>query len=237
MSLGQEIQIHPWSKVATDIFYFDGDSHLLLVNYMNRFPVVRKLTSMTVQHVASQMKLVFSEYGWPQTIISDNGPCYSAENFTKLMREYSLGHITRSPHYPQMNGLAEKYVWIVKNLFYKAQEEGADLYKSLIIYRNTPVSSKLQSPMQILQSHTAWTQLPMSNVARKQHRLDPEQLRVKSKNEQLPTHDLHIDQSVMYLNPVNRQWYPATITSQCQEPRSYNIRKKMVSSTGRHKNI
>ena len=38
----------------------------------------------------------------------------------------------------------------VKNLFYKAQEEGIDLYKSLMIYRNTPLSSQLQSPMQIL---------------------------------------------------------------------------------------
>ena len=172
MSLGQEIPIHSWSKVATDIFYFDGDSYLLIVDYTSRFPVVRKLTSTTAQYVASQMKLVFSEYGWPETIISDNGPCYSAETFTKLMREYSINHITSSPHYPQLNSLAEKYVQLVKNLFYKAQEEGADLYKSLMIYRNTPLSNQLQSLMHILQSHTAWMQLPMSNVARKQHGLE-----------------------------------------------------------------
>ena len=42
--------------------------------------------------------------------------------------------------------------------------------------------------------------------------------------EHLPTHDFHIGQSVMYLNPVNRRWYPATITSLCQQPRSYEIR-------------
>ena len=46
-----------------------------------------------------------------------------------------------------MNGLAEKYVQIVKNLFYKAKEEGTDLYKSLMIYRNTPLSHKLQFPV------------------------------------------------------------------------------------------
>ena len=100
MSLGQEILIHPWTKIATDIFYFDGASYLLIVDYTSRFPVVRKLTSMTAQHVAGQMKLVFSEYGWPETIISDNGPCYSAEAFHKLMKDYSVNHITSSPHYP-----------------------------------------------------------------------------------------------------------------------------------------
>ena len=119
-----------------------------------------------MQQVANQMKLIFSEYGWPETIVSDKRPCYSAETFTKLMTDYSVNHITSSPHYPQLNGLAEKYVQIVKNLFYKAQEEGTDLYKSMMIYRNTLLSNRLQSPMQILQSQTARTQLPMSNFGK-----------------------------------------------------------------------
>ena len=115
---------------------------------MSIFPVVHKLTSTTVQQVVSQMKLIFSEYSWSETIVSDNRSYYSAETFTKLMTDYSVYHITNSPHYPQSNGLAEKYVQIVKNLFYKAQVEGPDFYKSLMIYRSTPLSNKLQSPMQ-----------------------------------------------------------------------------------------
>ena len=62
------------------------------------------------KQVASQMKLIFSEYGWPETIASDNGPYYSAETFTKLMTDYSVNHITSSLYYPQSNGLAEKYL-------------------------------------------------------------------------------------------------------------------------------
>ena len=116
------------------------------------FPIIRKLTSTRAQQVASHMKLIFSKYHWPETIISDNSPCYSAESFTKLMTDYSVNHITSSPHYLQSNSLAEKYVQIVKNLFYKAKEEGTDLHQSLMIYRNTPLLHKLQSPVQILQS-------------------------------------------------------------------------------------
>ena len=118
VSLGQEVPIYPWMKVVTDIFYFENDSYLLIVNYTSKFPVVCKLMSTTVQQVASQMKLIFSGYGWPETIVSDNGPCYSAETFTKVMTDYSVNHITSSPHYLQSNGLAEKYLQIVKNLFY-----------------------------------------------------------------------------------------------------------------------
>ena len=41
---GHEILVHPWSKLASDIFYFEGDSYLLIVDYTSRFPIVRKLS-------------------------------------------------------------------------------------------------------------------------------------------------------------------------------------------------
>ena len=112
--------------------------------------MVHKLSSMTGQHVASQWKLIFSEYWWPDTLISDNGPCYIVDAFISMMKEYSVSHITSCRHYLQSNGLAEKFVQIVKNLFYKAKEENKDPFKYLVIYCNTPLTSSLQSPMHIL---------------------------------------------------------------------------------------
>ena len=74
----------------------------------------------------------------------------------------------------------------MKNLFHKAREEGADLFKALMIYRDTPLSSNLQSPMQMLQSRTVRSQLPMSNATRHHLSLQTEKLRNKTKNEHLP---------------------------------------------------
>ena len=146
MALGQEIPIHPWTKLTTDLFLFEGESYLLVVDYISRFPVVSKLSSMIAQHVASHFKLIFSEYRWPDTLVSESGPCYTVEVFTNMMQEYSMNHITSSPHYPHSNGLAEKFIQIVKNLFYKAREEDTDLHKSLMIYCINPLTSNLQSP-------------------------------------------------------------------------------------------
>ena len=175
---------------------------------------------MTGQHVASQCKLIFSEHGWPDTLVSDNGPCYTAETFTSMMKEYGVNHITSSPHYLQSNGLAERFVQIVENLFYKAKEERKDPFKSLMIYHNTPLTSSLQSVMQILQSRTGRLDVPMSNAARKQLGLDSELLRNKHKNEHLPLHDLHVGQDVMFQDATSKWWFPATITSLCSQPRS-----------------
>ena len=85
------------TKIATDIFHFEDDSYLLLVDYTSRYPIICKLTSVTAQHVIGHFKVIFSEYGWLDTIVSDNGPCYMAEAFTKTMQDYRVNHITSSP--------------------------------------------------------------------------------------------------------------------------------------------
>ena len=154
---------------------------MLLVYYTSHFLVVCNLNSISAQHVINHFKLIFSEYGWPDTLVSNNGSCYASETFTKTMQEYNMNHITSSPHYPQSNGLVEKLVQIVKNLFHKAKVEGVDQFMVLMIYRNTPLASTLQSPMQMLQNRAVRSQLPMSNATRQQLALQTEMLRSKTK--------------------------------------------------------
>ena len=91
---------------------------------------------MNAQHVINHFKLIFTEYGWPDTLVSDNEPCYTSEVFTNMMQEYNVNHITSSPHYPQSNSLAEKNVQIVKNFLHKAREEGADIFKAYTVNKS-----------------------------------------------------------------------------------------------------
>ena len=53
MPQGEEIPLHPWSKLATDIYHFKGASCLLIVDYTSKFPVATKLSSMTGQQIAN----------------------------------------------------------------------------------------------------------------------------------------------------------------------------------------
>ena len=89
-----ETPVPPWTKLVTDIFHFEGECYLLIVDYTGKFPIVCKLCSVTSVHVANQCKQIFSEYGWPQTLISDNGPCYTSQTFTSVMKSYNVNHIT-----------------------------------------------------------------------------------------------------------------------------------------------
>ena len=131
---------------------------------------------MSAKHITEHFRLIFSEYGWPDTLVSDNGLCYVAETFINLMKEYAVNHITSSPHYSQPNRLAEKFVQIVKNLFHKVKDEGTDIQKCLMIYHNMPLASTSKSPMQMLQQRSARSQLLMSNAARKELGIAVEEL-------------------------------------------------------------
>ena len=93
---------------------------------------------------------IMSEYGWPDTVVLDSGPCFVSHEFKDLLKLKSVVHITSSPHYQQANGLAEKYVQVVKNLFKKAMEEGKSPFDALHVYRNTPLAKNKLSLMQIL---------------------------------------------------------------------------------------
>ena len=122
-------------------------------------------------------------------------------------------------------GLLKYMFSLSRTCFIKLKRESTYL-KCLMLYCNTPLSNTLWSPMQILSSRSARSDLPISNAARKQLGIDCEDLRTKYKNEHLPLHDLHIDQTIMYKYSTSKQWYPATITKLCNEPKGCIITTK-----------
>ena len=144
-----------------------------------------------------------------------------------LMQSMSVNHITICSHYPQSNGLAEKFVGIIKNLFRKAKEEGQSPYTPLMVYRNTHLDGTLQSPIQIIQgrqAHADLTLLPAAKVKMAINhapRPNAEILHAKDKSLSAPTHDIPIGQNVMYRELSDKRWYPTTVIQQLPEKRSY----------------
>ena len=147
------------------------------------------------------------------------------------MQSFSIIHITSSPHYPQSNGLAEKYVQIVKCLFNKAKEEGKEFLQVFADFCNTPLTGSLQLPMHILQGRSARSDLPMSSAARNKLGIQPEVLKNLDKHDKLPMHDLHVGQHVMF--PRQYKQVMASSNQNTFMPRKvklYDQKLKLVSS-------
>ena len=118
----------------------------MVVDYFSRFPEVFKLTSTVTGSVIAALKSLFSRYGLPEILRSDNGPQYNSDEFATYMKEHGIRHVTSSPYYPQSNGQVERTVQTVKRLF----KRSADPYQALLSYRATLLPWCNLSPAELL---------------------------------------------------------------------------------------
>lgn len=94
--------------IATYLFKWNNTDYIVVVDYYSRYFEVEKITSLTSNTVIQKLKAMFARFGIPETLISDNGPCYSSREFKDFARAWNFEHITSIPLYPQSNGMAER---------------------------------------------------------------------------------------------------------------------------------
>ena len=75
---------YPWQKVASDLFQLKGVNYLVVVDYFSRYPEVIKLKSTTSTAIVEALKSIFSRHGIPETVVSDNRPQYTSQEFANF---------------------------------------------------------------------------------------------------------------------------------------------------------
>ena len=81
---------------------------LLVVDYVSKW--VEAIPSKTNDNkvVISFIKSnIFSHFGIPRAIISDNGTHFYNRSFESLMKKYSITHRLATPYHPQTSGQVE----------------------------------------------------------------------------------------------------------------------------------
>jgi len=81
-----ELNNRPWAKSETDLFACNGHDFLVTVDYYSNFWEVDRLEDTSSVTVIRKLKAHFARYGIPETVVSDNGPQYSATEFAKFAR-------------------------------------------------------------------------------------------------------------------------------------------------------
>ena len=206
----------------------------------SKFLIVRKIPSSTSSAVIKELGMIFSEFGNPQIFRSDNGPCYSSQEFKFFMQNWLVEHRTSSPHYPQSNGLAESMVKVSKNLIEKAVKQDLPWNRLLLDYRCTPISSEIPSPAEILfgrKLQSSISILPsqiMNDRIRKQRELIAKKegkfyTNVKDFQDRIKALPFEAGQNVWLQNSDSRKYEKAVIHEKCREPNSYMVQ---IPTTG-----
>ena len=213
----------PWRKLGIDYFTFDGNSYVLICDYFSKFPFLYRAKT-SFWSLRDRLIDLFSIEGYPDEIVSDNGPPFQSKEFAKFLSGLGIKHTTSSPGYPRSNGFIERHIQMVKNMLSKSsntqsfQEVLADL-------RTTRIGMGLPSPAEILHGRNLTT--------RAQAEIDIKAIRSVLQERQLKMmldHDssrrakkarpLVVGERCHVLGPGNK-WIDAFITGITDSSRSY----------------
>ena len=144
----REPALFPMQEVSTDLFDFGGRTYLAMVDRYSGFIFVEKLSSLTTSNITQQLRRWFLLFGFPKTIISDNGPQFRSD-FGIFCASFGALHITSSPYFPQSNGQAESAVKSAKYLLIKCLDSDQDFQLALSEFRRVPRADKF-SPAELM---------------------------------------------------------------------------------------
>ncbi|XP_049519641.1 uncharacterized protein K02A2.6-like [Dermacentor silvarum] len=126
---------------------------LVVVDAHSKWPEVFVMRSTTSEATVDRLRELFARFGFPETIVTDNGPQFTSEEFKLFVKELGCRHVLTAPYHPSSNGLAERFIQTLKNALRKSS--GADtlqlrLHKFLLNYRNSPHATTNESPSNLL---------------------------------------------------------------------------------------
>ena len=219
----------PWKRIHIDFagpFY--GRSFLVVVDSYSKWPEIFQMKSTTTAATVLQLRKLFSAYGLPEQLVSNNGPQFSSAKFTEFLTKNGVKHIRSAPYHPSSNGAVERFIQTFKKSMRSGNHQGLpfDQYLSsfLLTYRSTAHSTTHSPPCMLFLKRQIRTRLDLlrPNMNSKVTQKQAEQK--KAHDEHSCERTLFIGQRVMARNyragPV---WIPGTVVKQ-NGPLSYLVK-------------
>ena len=110
--------------------------------YYTKFPEAIPLKRVDTMAVMDAMCEVFSRYGLPQSMLTDQGSVFMSKVVKGLCQTWEIDHIRTSPYHPQSDGALERWHACLKGMLKKQPVEGNRwdevLKFCLFTYRDSP---------------------------------------------------------------------------------------------------
>ena len=153
----------PWERLHIDFAGpFKGSMWLILVDALTKWPEVVQMSSTSSERTIEVLRSLFSRYGVPRTIVSDNGTQFTSALFTQFCKGNGIHHKLSAPYHPSTNGEAERFVQTFKASI-KANENDLQisLCQFLMKYRSSPHASTRKTPASMMFNREITTRLSL----------------------------------------------------------------------------
>ncbi|MFH4976831.1 hypothetical protein AB6A40_003540 [Gnathostoma spinigerum] len=132
----------PWSRVHIDYAGpFEGQYFLVVVDAFSKWPEIFMTDRITATVTLNLLRQLFSRFGMPEILVSDNGTQFSSAQFKQFCQRNGIEHIFSPAYHPQSNGQAERFVDTFKRSILKLKGEGptAEILQTFLLnYRSSP---------------------------------------------------------------------------------------------------
>ena len=162
-----ELPQGPWENVAIDFKgpISSGEYLLVVIDEYSRFVIVETVQSTKAGPTIMKLEKIFSEFGIPLKVKSDNGPPFQSKEYEDYARYMGCRRQPIQPVYPQANGLVENFNKILQKIMTIAKVERNNwkrgMYTFLRNYRTTPHSTTGVTPAELMfQTRSFRTRLP-----------------------------------------------------------------------------
>jgi len=155
-----------WQEVAIDFFgpLPNKKQWMVLTCKMSRYPVVVEVKSTASEHTIPELDSIFTAFGIPSEIMSDNGPPFNGHKIAEFADYLGFRHRKITPLHPQANGQAEVFMKnlprVVRNAQVLRVPLQQELNKFLRAYRDTPHSSTGVAPSALMFGRSKTSRLP-----------------------------------------------------------------------------
>lgn len=154
----------PWQRIHVDFAGpFLGSMFLLVVDSHSKWPEVIPMKTTTAEKTITVMRKMFSRYGLPHTVVSDNGPQFVAHEFKEFLKKNNVELIKSAVKHPASNGEVERFVQTFKQSMKKSQNDSGNLHQKLdrflLSYRVTPHSVTKETPSKLFLKRELRTRL------------------------------------------------------------------------------
>ena len=101
-----ELPDYPWQRISVDFLGPLPSGHYIMVaiDEYSRFPEVFITTSTALKPTISNLDKLFSSYGIPEVVKTDNGPPFNSKGFKCYSKHMGFRHRRVTPLHPRANG-------------------------------------------------------------------------------------------------------------------------------------
>ncbi|XP_018371357.1 PREDICTED: uncharacterized protein K02A2.6-like [Trachymyrmex cornetzi] len=133
----------PFERIHIDFAGpFKGHNFLILVDAYTKWPEVHIVNNITTETTIKKCWEIFSRFGLPVQLVSDNGRTFVSTEFQKFLQQNGIKHKLTAPYNPATNGQAERFIQTLKKSLRSIDTQKLDLntalQRILMQYRITP---------------------------------------------------------------------------------------------------